>query len=218
MIEQLIEDSQFEQLKAWWHIYKHYVLTAVIALLLCYGGWEFYQRRQVNIANHASMLYDQILQGVINDDDTSIQAGSYRLLKDFPRTVYANLARLILAKSSLEQQQWEQAIEFLQEVATQAKDRGIQDIARLRLAKIFIQQDNRAEALMWLDAIEPDRYIQTKSLLKAQLYYRDNRYDEAKQMLTHALDADGMQAVIIRMIMADWGMLELGDALDLPAS
>lgn len=216
MIDSLIDEQPLAQIKHRWQQYKHYILTVVAVLVLGYGGWELYHRRQSNIANHASMLYDQVLQGVVENDETSIQAGSNRLLQDFSNTLYAHLARLILAKSAIKQQAWDKAIEYLQVVAKQAKDEHIQDIARLRLAKLYIQKNDLTEALKWLEAIKDDHYVQAKSLLQAQLYYQSKRYEEAQQTLDQALRAGGHLTALIQMVMADWDMLALKNALDRP--
>ena len=74
------------------------------------------------------------------------------VLERFPRTTYAAMAGLVSAKAHFQGGDLKTAHAQLAWVAENAKDEALQDIARLRLASVMLDEKAYDDALKLLDA------------------------------------------------------------------
>jgi len=74
------------------------------------------------------------------------------VLEQFPRTTYAAMAALVSAKAHFQGGDLKTAHAQLAWVAENAKDEALQDIARLRLASVMLDEKAHDDALKLLDA------------------------------------------------------------------
>ncbi|MCX7140975.1 MAG: tetratricopeptide repeat protein [Proteobacteria bacterium] len=148
----LEEQEQLATLKAWWKDNgKQVVATAVLAVVVVAGwlGWNNYQRSQ---AAQASNLYDAVQKTAAAGDLKLVRESAGAVLEQFPRTTYAAMAALVSAKAHFQGGDLKTAHAQLAWVAENAKDEALQDIARLRLASVMLDEKAHDDALKLLDA------------------------------------------------------------------
>ena len=148
----LEEQEQLATLKAWWKENGSTVITSVslvIIALAAWQGWNYYQRNQ---AVQASALYDTVQKAARANDLKQVRDSAGAMLEQYPRTAYAAMAALVSAKAHFQAGDLKTAHAQLAWVAENSKDEGLQDIARLRLASVMLDEKAYDDALKELDA------------------------------------------------------------------
>ncbi|PIV75132.1 MAG: hypothetical protein COW56_03715 [Rhodocyclales bacterium CG17_big_fil_post_rev_8_21_14_2_50_68_7] len=150
----LEEQEQLSELRTWWKINGNKVLMFVAALALGsvgYQGWNWYQRTQ---AAEASALYAKVRNAVAGGDAKLAREAAGALIGTYSRNPYAGLGALLAAKAQYETGDVKNAEAELAWAAEHAADRGLADLARLRLAGLAAERKAYDDALKHL-ATEP---------------------------------------------------------------
>ena len=138
------EQEQVEAIKKWWKENGRSVIAGLVIGLGGMVGWKFWVAYQETRAVGASTAYDQLLQ--IIDDNRHEEARQHgdRLVQEYPRSAYAGLSSLMLARVALDQGDTEAARHHLQwvvghaslpELKSLAPAPGGKDRRRLRSAQ-----------------------------------------------------------------------------------
>jgi predicted negative regulator of RcsB-dependent stress response len=145
------EQESLESVKAWWAKWGNATTWIVlIALIIAagYNGWNFWQRRQ---AAEASVLYDH-LQEAVNGKDKALVARVASDMEDkFGGTAYAQMTALTAAKALYMAGDTAGAKTQLQWAVDHAKDDEYKQIAKLRLALVYLDEKNYDAGLKVLD-------------------------------------------------------------------
>lgn len=184
------EDEQVEALSRWLKKNGPGILTGIGLGLAVVVGWNTWLAYQANQQEQASALFEAVSQAANNRDAGELQLRSEALLDDFGDTTYAQLARLILARASLEQDDTAAAITYLQQIIA-GNDVELQDIARLRLARIFIAEDRLDEARLQIDGVQNISFSAEQDELRGDLHVARNEPDLARDAYQAALAALG---------------------------
>ncbi len=151
----LEEQEQLAELKAFWKQYGNaIVLAAALALAIVAGwwGWNGYQAGQTA---QASGVYAELQQAASANDAKKVRDLAGVLIENHPRTLYAALGALIAARAHFGAGDLKTARAQLQWVVDNARDRGVQAVARLRLANVLLDEQAYDEALKVL-AVKPE--------------------------------------------------------------
>ena len=150
----LEEQEQLDELKTWWKMHGNLVtsiITVAALAVLAWQGWNWWQRTQ---AAQASALFGGVQAAAAQNDAKRARELAGELIDKFSGTTYAGLAALLSAKAQIEGGDIKSARAQLTWTVDNAKDDGIRDIARLRLATVMLDDKAYDEALAKL-ASEP---------------------------------------------------------------
>ncbi len=191
----LEEQEQLATLKAWWKENGGLVtttLTVVLLALAAWQGWNYYQRNQ---AAQASALYDVVQKAARTNDLKQVRESAGALLEQYPRTTYAAMAALVSAKAHFEGGDLKTARAQLSWVTENAKDEALQDIARLRLANVMLDEKDYDNALKVLDAKHGKAFDAQFLATKGDVLVAQGKKDEARSAYKDALEkADAKDA------------------------
>ena len=191
----LEEQEQLAALKAWWQENGNLVMTAislVLIVLAAWQGWNYYQRNQ---AAQASGLYDAVQKAARAGDLKQVRESAGAVLENYPRTAYAAMAALVSAKAHFQGGDLKTARAQLAWVAENAKDEGLQDIARLRLASVMLDEKAYDDALKVLEAKHGAAFDALFLAAKGDVLVAQDKKDEARSVYKAALDkADARDA------------------------
>ena len=191
----LEEQEQLAALKAWWQENGSMVVAAVSAVLIAFAswqGWNYYQRNQ---AVQASGMYDAVQKAARGGDLKQVREAAGAILEGYPRTAYAAMAALVSAKAHFDGGDLKTAHAQLAWVAENAKDEGMQDIARLRLAGVMLDEKAYDDALKTLDAKHGAGFDSLFLAARGDVLVAQGRKDEARGAYKAALDkADARDA------------------------
>jgi predicted negative regulator of RcsB-dependent stress response len=135
--EYLNEDEQVEALKRWWKENGKAVIGGAVLGLAVVGGWQGWQKYTTAQAERASAYFEQFLQTVRGNDAAAAKQQGERLLGEFGDSTYAVLTALELARVEYQQGEADSAVARLRWAVAHAEDPGLEQLARLRLARLL---------------------------------------------------------------------------------
>ena len=158
MAYDLEEQEQLAAIKSWWSQYGKLVMVTVVAALLVVGGirgWYYYRNTQ---AASALTLFDQMQRAERASDQKKVRDIAAQIVDKYASTQYATLASLAAAKSNFDTGDLPAAKTQLQWVIDNGKEAEARDVARLRLARVLLDEKNPAEALKLLETKHGDSF------------------------------------------------------------
>ncbi len=187
----LEEQEQLAALKAWWQENGNLVLTVVTLVLVAlaaWQGWNYYQRKQ---AVQASSLYEAVQKAAGAGDLKQVREAAGAIIEHYPRTAYAAMAALVSAKANFQGGDLKTARAQLAWVADNAKDPGLRDIARLRLASVMLDEKAYGDALKALDSEHGAAFDALFLAARGDVLVAQDKKDEARSAYKAALDKAG---------------------------
>ncbi|MGG6260519.1 GTP-binding protein [Stutzerimonas stutzeri] len=193
------EEEQLAQIKDWWQRNgKPLVLGAVIALVLVFG-WQFWQKHQINQAQSASVVYQQLLGAALESgeaDAAEVSRLGHLLKKDFAGTHYAQYGSLFVAKVAVESGRLDEAASELRAIVDKPADKTLDELARQRLARVLAAQDKADEAIKLLDGKVDAAFVASREELRGDLLVQLGRNDEAHAAYSKAKESLSQDAAI----------------------
>jgi predicted negative regulator of RcsB-dependent stress response len=185
----LTEQQQIEHLKHWW---KNYGISTVIIFLVVITaglGWRYWTQHDETKLQRASTHYEVLLSAVVNDDDATTLKEANLLKDNYVHTPYAALATLMLAREDVYRKDYVSAEMQLDWVAKHANSNALKEVARLRLARILIEQNKPQDALETLTKVNDISYIPMIEEVRGDSYLALNQKDKAHTHYQLALNS-----------------------------
>lgn len=193
----LTEEEQLEAIKRWW---KENGKFLALALVFGVGGWFTYgawqDQRQAK-AEAASARFEQLLdvmdaadeQGM-GDDDRAAAAELVEQLKgDHSRSLYAHNAAMLMARIAVQSGDLEQAQRELEWVLEHSRDEAVEQLARVRLARVLYAQNEYDAALALVEREHKSQFAAKYAELKGDILFAQGDAEAARAAYQSALDA-----------------------------
>lgn len=178
------EEEELAMIRDWWQRNGKPLITGSVLALVLVFGWKAWQNYQTNQAQTASMLYQQLLDSVMNNNGevnpAQVAAIAGNLQQDFAGTAYAQYGGLFVAKVAVESGKPEDAILQLQAILDKPVDGSLEELARQRLARVQASLGKVEEALKLLEGNADPAFQATREELKGDLLVQLGRTDEAR--------------------------------------
>lgn len=178
------EEEELAMIRDWWQRNGKPLITGSVLALVLVFGWKGWQNYQVEQAQGASMLYQQLLESVMpangQPDPAQIAALASNLKKDYAGTTYAQYGSLFVAKVAVEAGKPDDAVNELQAVLEKPADATLEELARQRLARVQAAQGKAEEALKLLQAKVEPAFAASRDELKGDLLLQLGRIEEAR--------------------------------------
>ena len=198
----LQEQEQLEALKAWWKDNRNQLLGMLLIVLVATGGWRGWQYYQHQQAEQAASLYQQFIAQLASNDAKRINDAAAAVTDKFASTAYAARAALLAAQVNEQEKDLARAKTQLQWVIDHAAEATLQDVARLRLAAILLDEKNYADALKQLEAKHPDSFDGLYADLRGDVLSAQGKTEEARssyKLAYEKIDAQSMYRNLIQM-------------------
>nr|WP_272889382.1 tetratricopeptide repeat protein [Stutzerimonas stutzeri] len=187
------------QIKEWWQRNgKPLLLGGALALVLVFG-WQFWQKHQLNQAQNASAIYQQLLNAALEEggvDTAEVSRLGNLLQKEFSGSHYAQYGSLFVAKVAVETGRLDEATAELQRVLDKPADKTLEELARQRLARILAAQDKAEEGLALLKGEAIEAFGASREELRGDLLVKLGRPDEAHAAYSKAKELLSQDAAI----------------------
>lgn len=193
------EEEQLAQIKEWWQRNGKPLLTGGALALVLVLGWQYWQQHQVNNAQNASALYQQLLDVSLDPsrtDAAEVARLGNLLKKEFAGTHYAQYGSLFVAKVAVEGGRLDEAADELQGVVDKPADETLGELARQRLARVLAAQDKAEQALKLLEGEADKAFAASREELRGDLLVQLGRTDEAHAAYSKAKAALSEEAAI----------------------
>ena len=204
------EEQQIEALKKWWSENATSLILGVSIGAMSLGGWGYYVEKKAEHRTEASEIYASIAtQAQANNvDDEGIKKAD-QLTADYADTPYAALSSLTLATYEFNKGNVDEAITRLQWIDKNAQEEEVKQIARLRLASIFISQKKYDDAQAWLSSEHPAAFNARYEELKGDVFVARGEIEQARIAYDKAIEQSATSSRWLRLKRQDLGSSEL---------
>ncbi len=155
MDEFLSEKEQIAQLRQWWGDNGMFIIAGLVVGVAVLVGWNQWKQYLETRANEGSEAYTAMTEALENAVPVTAMEVGARLISEYQDTPYADLAAFALAKYHVGQSEPDLAAGYLSGVLENTRDEEIRHIARLRLARLQMEQADNSTALQTLAVPEP---------------------------------------------------------------
>ena len=184
----LEEQEQVAELKAWWNQYGNFVTALLAALVLALAGWQGWRWYQAEQATRAAALYENLAKAIQANDPKAVRDSGGALVESYPRTLYASMAALFLARYYFDKADLKSAKLQLQWVIDRSPSEDFRDLARLRLGAVLLDEKAYDEALKLADEKHTAAYDAQFAALKGDVLLAKNQPADAKAAYKLALE------------------------------
>ena len=179
----IAEDEDLVRAKAWWKENGSSIIGGILIGTVMVVGYNFWQSYQEKHAAEVAGLYAQYEQS------SGSAAALDALLEADDKATYAQLARMTAAKTAMEAGEFNESEQLLKSVLDSKTDEGIRSVATLRLAMVYLANNQQDAALALLDAqsnsslplmqaraqeLQGDIYLQKGEVDKARGFYESS--------------------------------------------
>ncbi len=204
----LTDDEQWEALKRGIKENGLWVAAGVVLGVALLFGWRYYQSHQNEVALQAASQFAAMAAAVELGDRNKSRQIADGLIGNFPKTPYADQARLTIARLYVDDGQSPSALAPLTEVMNNSKDTELQRIARLRLARILIDQGKPDEAIKTLAQESWGAFAPRAHEVRGDAFYAKKDSKSAVTEYKAALDggdANNVTGALLELKIADLG-------------
>lgn len=153
-MEDLTDNEREEQLRRWWSDNWAWIIGGVALGLAILGGWQYWQRHKVQVTEQDEAGYIAVARALdANNRDEAIKQAA-ELRERRPGSPYVDQSDLALARAAVDRREFDEAARLLKGVADRSKDPELRLVAKVRLARVLLEQGKHDEALAQLDAAQ----------------------------------------------------------------
>ncbi len=177
------EQERLAELKGWWEDNRWYVIGAIAAAALAFGGYRGWQYWSVAQAEDAAAMYNAASRATREEKVAGIDA----LVAKHPRSYHASHGQLVAARARFDAGDLAGArtrLEWVMENGVEAH-RGV---ARLRLAAVLLEEKKHDEALKVLDGNKDEAFAAVAAELRGDIMLAQGRTDEARAAYKAAIE------------------------------
>lgn len=182
------EQEHIEAIKNWWQENGRAVIVGVIIGLGLLFGWQAWDQNRKSKAAEASDLYATLMKDIEGGRYSQAIESAQQITGKLKDTVYAQFAALAAAKANVLQEKTEEAKGNLRWVIDHAKIEDIRYLAQLRLAELYIVDNELDQAAALLTRNYPEAYRLTLNELQGDLSVAKGDIDSARKSYDEVLN------------------------------
>lgn len=199
------EEEQIAQIKEWWQRNgKPLLMGGALALVIVFG-WQGWQKNQTSKAQTASVVYQQLLDvALVPSEQVDAQKVAQllaELKKVNPHSAYAQYAGLLAVKVAVDHHQLDDAALELNAILAKPANDTLAELARQRLARVLLAQEQAEQALQLLDGTALTAFTATREELRGDVLVVLERPAEAKAAYLQAQQALSSEAAAGSLLM-----------------
>lgn len=187
MDDYLSEAEQWDRAKQWLKENIPWIIAGVAIAVVGISGWRWWQGRQDQNMAQAARLYDELAAAFDKNDTGNVGRLATQLDREYAGTGYADHAALVTARMNVQDGKQVQAVEDLQKLMTSTKDSELALVARLRLARVQIDQKKTDDALRTLAGATPGAFAARFAEVRGDALYAKGDREGALKAYREAL-------------------------------
>lgn len=191
------EEEQVAAIKQWWKDNGTSLVVGVAVALTGLFGWKAYQQNQIETREHRSIQFQQLLdatnQPAVPEADKAAEKVnnvaflSEEILKDDKDSRYAIYARLMQAKTAVDESRYEDAEKTLRDALKVNTDAALKSVIQVRLARVLALRDQADEALKLLSEKPAEGFAAYFDEMKGDILKAQGKAKEAREAYESAL-------------------------------
>lgn len=197
MAQHFSDDEQLETLKRWWKENGTQLLVTVVLVIGGWFGWQQWQGYREQQVADAAAIYGELIEladksdieDMSENDRTRLSELAGLLREQHEGSQYARYADLMIARLAVVREDFETAATALQRVIeSSGDDIELASLARLRLARVEMAQDNNAKALALLELEVPQGMRALFAELRGDIHFKSGDSIAARAAYQAALN------------------------------
>jgi predicted negative regulator of RcsB-dependent stress response len=164
------DEEQVEKLKQWWKENGRAVVAGIVIGVGSLIGYRYWIDYQETNAEQASSHFIQMVDAIESGNNSVADDQANTLLNQYASSEYATMARFALAKTRVEDEDFEKAQHHLKQVIGEGGDSPLSYVARKRLATVQLQMTDYDQALKTLSIDFPEQFAASIEELRGDLY------------------------------------------------
>jgi predicted negative regulator of RcsB-dependent stress response len=206
--EYLTDDEQLEAIKRGIAENGVWIVAGIVIGVALLFGWRHYQSHQNQVAFEAAAQFGAMTASVGLNDKPKARQIADGIIKNYPKSPYADQAQLTLARLSVDDGQLSSAVAPLTQVMNTSKDTELRHIARLRLARVLIDEGKADEAIATLAEDKWGAFSSRAHEIRGDAFYAKKDLKGALTEYQAALnggDSSNVDTALLELKLADLG-------------
>lgn len=206
MDDYLSEKEQWEWVKEKVRENAPAVLLAIVLGAGVIFGWRWWQGHADTRRLEAAARYMQMVRSLEGGDRSQALVLLGELERDYPGSPYSDQARLLAARTYVDEAQLDHAASELAAVAEHSKDHELARVARERLARVQIAQGKPDSALATLGTVaDPGAFAARFHEVRGDAYYAkgDKVAALGEYRSAQSAGAEGGDSALLQLKIAD---------------
>tara|TARA_R110002110_G_scaffold404606_1_gene623132 strand:- start:160184 stop:160867 length:684 start_codon:yes stop_codon:yes gene_type:complete len=183
------DEQQWDAVKGWFNKNGSMISWVVIIAAVLFMSGRYYLHHNDVIAEQGSEHYFAMISSQEKNDTKSMLSKANRLIDDYPKTPYAQLAAFTIAKYAVEEKNYDEAEKQLKWVMNDSTDNDFKMLARVRLIKTYYAKGDFEKALSLHNKDEADGWLTLMEEIKGDILHSQSKLDEAVESYEAALEA-----------------------------
>lgn len=203
MAAHLEEQQELDDFKYFWKNWGRWLFALLIAAALGYLGYIIYKDHKISQNREAAEVLAQMVDKAQSKADSKqINTDLLKLQQDYPDTVPAAQATMMVAATEFDAGRYDTAAGHLNWVLSNQKAPLIQALAAQRLAVVLLQQKKYDAAITVLNTKVEADFEPLLLEAKGDVYAAQNKTKEATQSYQQALEKlpkDAIERELLQM-------------------
>jgi len=183
----LEEQEQLDELKTWWKMYGNLVTGVLLIAALAVAGWQGWNWWQRQQGVKASAVFASLQTAAMQRDAKRARELAGELIDKYSITAYAGMGALLAARVQVDAGDARNARVQLAWAAENAKDPGLRELARLRLAAVMLDESAYDDAMKQLAAEPLAAFAPRFAELRGDVFAAQGKNVEARNAYDLAL-------------------------------
>jgi len=188
MDDNLTDQQQADLIKNWLKENSKFLIGALVLGISGFFGIQFFQQNKLKEAEMASQLYSEIEFAVKQQRVSQAQSLLQTMDANFANTPYQDQSHLFMAKLFMDSVDYENAILQLEFLIENSSEESLKHIARIRIARIKLQQNLYDEALQTLEIESMGSFEAKYEEIKGDIFSKKGEFSEAQASYLKALE------------------------------
>jgi len=181
------EEEQIAKVKKWWGENGKAIVLGLVLGLGGLFGYRYWESARIAEGQNASINYEYLLSVASNGASDEATAAGQAIIAGYPKSTYARLSALVLAKLAVDVRDLAEAKLRLQWVIDNSKDGKIKPIAQARMAQVLLAEGNVDAASSIVAEIDP-AHADLFAELRGDVLLATGKIEEARGMYEQTLD------------------------------
>ena len=181
-------DDQLANLKHWWQQYGNALIAGVIIGLLLLAGGNYWRQYTIKRAEAASLLYESLLADLQQGKSDAVSTAATKLMQDYDATPYAGKSALLLARLRYEAKDMAAVSTHLEWAMKNAVEASVRHSARLRLARLRLDQGESVAALALVNIKDTDGFASEYEEIRGDVLLAQGDRDAARRAYQTAIE------------------------------
>ncbi|MFT4564754.1 MAG: putative negative regulator of RcsB-dependent stress response [Gammaproteobacteria bacterium] len=181
------EEEQIAKIKKWWGENGKAIILGLVLGLSGLFGYRYWESARTVEGQNASINYEHLLSIASNGASDEATTAGQAIIAGYPKSTYARLSALVLAKLAVDVRDFEEAKLRLQWVIDNSKEGKIKPMAQARMGQVLLAEGNVDAASSLVAEIDP-AYADLFTELRGDVLFASGETEQARALYEQTLD------------------------------